>query len=70
MTVATQHLFEHCVDTLNDLFVDRPVKEGSVEAKSFSQDFVDAQEHCVRRMLMPRESDNRICLVFRFQTHL
>ncbi|KAG0148850.1 hypothetical protein CROQUDRAFT_669713 [Cronartium quercuum f. sp. fusiforme G11] len=53
ITVGTQHLFAQCVDTLNDLFADRVAKDVDIDGKEFLQAWSEAQEHCVRRMMMP-----------------
>ncbi|KAG0145318.1 hypothetical protein CROQUDRAFT_45993 [Cronartium quercuum f. sp. fusiforme G11] len=53
LTVATQHYFGHCVDTLNHKFFDRPMNSGSIDAARFVQDFTDAQFQCMKYMALP-----------------
>ncbi|KAG0142449.1 hypothetical protein CROQUDRAFT_50276 [Cronartium quercuum f. sp. fusiforme G11] len=55
LTVGTQHLFGECVDTLNDLFGDRPSNPESIDAARFSKDFAAAQERCLKMMILPRK---------------
>ncbi|KAH9818293.1 cytochrome P450 [Melampsora americana] len=53
LTVATQHFFGHCLDMLNELLIDRPIKEGGIDVTAFSKDFADAQNHCLDHALFP-----------------
>ncbi|EGG06527.1 uncharacterized protein MELLADRAFT_86535 [Melampsora larici-populina 98AG31] len=53
LTVATQHFFGHCLDTLNDLLLDRPIQKGAIDATAFSNDFADAQSHCLSYLFLP-----------------
>ncbi|EGG03624.1 cytochrome P450 protein [Melampsora larici-populina 98AG31] len=53
LTVASQHLFGHCFDTLKDLFRDRPIQEGGIDVAAFCKDFADAQSYCHARLLLP-----------------
>ncbi|EGG03014.1 uncharacterized protein MELLADRAFT_117454 [Melampsora larici-populina 98AG31] len=53
LTIGSQHLFGHCLDMLNDLLLDRPIHEGTIDAAAFSKDFADAQTHCLKHVFMP-----------------
>lgn len=56
LTVGTQHLLGTCIDSLNDLLADRPVESGGIDTARFAKDFADAQDHCLRLVLLPCES--------------
>lgn len=55
LTVATQHIFGHCMDMLNSLFSDRQLKTDSLDGSIFARAFADSQEYCLKLLLLPRE---------------
>lgn len=53
LTCGSQHLFGKCLDMLNDLLHDRPVKECLIDPAVFSQGLADALKDGLKFMLLP-----------------